>query len=194
MTAPATWPAARQLAFGTALLGVLAACGGDRPGSSLAGEDREALVERLIAEDPQILLDRDGLFDNQPVFVWKFATEEDLAPWQTRGLASARLHRRRWLLQAAGDDPQLERRLELDAEALHLVEVNLIGLARGEATLFWAGPGEPFAEDRSLTVGPPAQRRRAPFTLTFDLAGHRLWRGAVERLRLDPTDAAEDAV
>ena len=154
----------------------------------------DALVARLIAEDPQVLLSRDGLFTSETVFIWRFASEADVAPWTTQGLASTRFDRRLWQLRAAGDDPRLVREVELDASDVHLIEVALTGLSQGAATLFWAGPGEDFAEERSLTVEPPAARRGKHVVLKFDLAGHRAWRGTIERLRLDPTDAAADVV
>ncbi len=154
----------------------------------------DALVERLIAEDPQVLLPREELFTDEPVFHWTFASAADLEDWQTHGLGEARLDRGQWLLPAADDDPWLERRLGLDASRVHEVEVKLAGLLEGQATLYWAGPGEPFSDDRSLTVEPPKPRRKGQLTLTFDLAEHREWRGAVERLRFDPTDNARDTV
>ncbi len=201
--AATTVPSAVRAAGLGLALGFLAACGGEPAGgpstaassaSEASARRGEALIERLIAEDPQVLLAREELFDEEPVFTWKFASSADVAPWQTRGLAAARLERREWRLQAAGDDPQLVRRLELDAAELHLLEVTLSGLVKGKATLFWAGPGESFTEERSLTVEPPAARRRGRVTLTFDLAGQGSWRGDAERLRLDPTDAAADEV
>ena len=98
------------------------------------------------------------------------------------------------MLEAAGNDPRLVRPVKLDPTQVHVLEVTLSGLRKGKATLFWAAAGEDFSDEKSLTVAPPKGRRQRPFTLTFDLAGHRLWGGVVERLRLDPTDAAEDKI
>ncbi len=195
MNAPETNPGIGPVILALALAsGTLAACGREPSTGGASGNPAEALVERLIAEDPQILLSRDELFNPEQVFDWTFVSAADLEPWQTYGLATTRLHRRRWLLRPAGADPQLVRRLDLDASELHLIEVKMAGLARGAVKLYWAGPGEPFTEERSLSAEPPAQRRRRRFTLSFDLTGHGFWRGAVERLRLDPTDAAGDRV
>ncbi len=185
--------AIRLAVLGLALAVVLA-CGGDAGDPRSSDAVRETLVERLIVEDPQVLLDRGKLFKKQPIFTWKLDSAAAIAPWQTRGLASARLGRGQWVLKAAGGDPRLVRPVKIDASELHLLEVTLSGLRKGKATIFWAKSGEEFSEEKSLTVAPPKGRRQRPFTLTFDLAGHRLWGGAVDRLRLDPTDSAEDTV
>ena len=162
----------RPILLGLVLLGWVAGCGerGANPDvrpklSGLPGAER--LVERLIAEDPQILLQRDLLFQEEPAFDWTFASGADLAPWKTRGLApGSRLARRQWLLKSAGEVPQLERRLDLDASELHRLEVGLTAPMQGKVTLYWAGPDESFTEERSLKLEPPARRRRRPVTLT----------------------------
>ena len=171
---------------GWMLLSMAVACGEDGPTG-------EALVERWIADDPQILLERDQLFDAEQVFRWTFASEADVAPWQAFGASASRVAKRRWRLRAAGDESWIERSVQLEAAEMHALEVTLVG-AVGEARLFWAGPREAFAEKRSLAAKAPAPRRRRPATLTFDLAGHPRWRGQVERLRLEPTGAGAGEV
>lgn len=52
-----------------------------------------------------------------------------------------------------------------------------------KATLFWTSDGQPISQEKSVVVAIPQAGRQ---TLTFNLAGHPLWAGTIEGLRLDP--------
>lgn len=83
-------------------------------------------------------------------------------------------------LETTGNDPQLITTVDFAADEVHVVEIT--GSHLGPAVqLYWAGPGEPFSAQRCLSI--------ASFdrTTSFETARHPLWRGRIDRLRIDPT-------
>ena len=163
--------------------GLLTSCGGEVGGERLAG--------RLIEEDPQILLPRDDLFVAEPTFTWTFRSAQERAQWridvgtdESLGDASSNdLSQDGWRLAPQEGVVRLMREGAFVGDELHELKVELKGLAGGRLTLFWAGPGERFDDERSVEGS--AIRGAVPAARRFDLAGHRLWGGPVERLRLE---------
>lgn len=168
-------------------VGMLVACFGD------PSTDREWMIaERLIPQDPQMLLTPERLFDVEPVFVWEFSSEADLEGWDLKHL-KASWDGGRSRFESTGGNPQMTRFFDPGLGEVHTIEVTLSGLT-GMTKLYWAGAGEEFTKERRLTrkIGPRKRGKRVTFT--FDLAAHASWREELERIRLEPTTKEKDTI
>ncbi|MEO1367642.1 MAG: sulfatase-like hydrolase/transferase, partial [Acidobacteriota bacterium] len=143
------------------------------------------LAERLIADDPQHVLPRADLFDVETVFTWDFSTTADTERWSATADGSE-ITPGGWRLRPRDRAARIVHAAGWAADGVHRLE--LTGAA-GHVDLLWAGPGEEFAEERTLR----GEVRRTPGggTWTFDVAGHPAWRGQIERVRLDLVGSTE---
>ena len=164
----------------------IGACSGD-------GATARISVQRLIEDDPQVLLAREELFEIETVFDWRLDSEAALDLWQAHQLDTSWQPGGRLNLRPSGADPHLSRELQLSAAELHTVEVTLSGLS-GAIELSWTAKGQPFSPRRRLSRRPAPRERGKQTTLTFDLARQKSWRGAIAWLRLAPGASARDTI
>jgi arylsulfatase A-like enzyme len=184
------------LASAAALVAACRGCGG--------GSRGEALALRLIAGDPAEAYDPRQAGRAVAAFHWPLQQPRDLAGWRAAHLDLRHaLHGGALRVRFARPDPaarpHLVRALDVDAAALDAVAVEASGPRRdfrnrGRLQLYWAGPGEDFAEERSLAVDAVQDMGAYSTTYTFPLAGHPRWAGRIAALRLDPTSAPDDTV
>gem|GEM_PF-568902 len=96
------------------------------------------------------------------------------------------------LIRSSSADPSLSRDVSLDAERVRSIRVCSSGLTAGSyMQLYWAGPGEAFGEDRTLTLSRDDGTGTLLPTFTFPVSNHPRWQGTIARLRLDPTSTAD---
>jgi arylsulfatase A-like enzyme len=144
-----------------------------------------ATVWRLIEDDPEILFQRSRLVTSASAVTWRFQAPDDVAAWELSVPPSeARLAADGLVLSPQRQYVSLARPVDLLAEDIDAIELQLRGVRRQPVTLEWAGPGEGFARERSIVleeggrdVGGGEVRHR------ISTHGHPLWRGRVERLR-----------
>ena len=150
------------------------------------------IQQRLIPSDPR-LLDRESLFEEKNAFEWSLREPSEAAAWTGRNIDTTRADKQGLEIQTQGDDPQLIREVSLPAKSVHAIEIELTGLKKGTATLFWASEGEPFSAERRIELSSDQASGRPP-KFRFDVSEHPGWRGTIARLRLDPTSAPGEAV
>ena len=182
-------PAGRALAAVALLLPLAIGCDGRAP----AEVDRWRLAQRLIPDEPAEIFDRARLYEPVPVLDWRFdaggdetwkALPEDAATRLPRGLS----------IEGRVPVPRLVRGVELDAVGVDAFEIDVSGLHRGPLRWFWRRAGEQFTGDRGLRVRGDPEAGEKSVTHTLAVADHPDWSGRIERLRLDPTMAAGEAV
>lgn len=140
---------------------------------------------RFIAEDPA---DYESLVGRSEEFAWHF--DEPRAPARLEVSATGGKLEAvdgRAILSLAGLPFSLTWDVEIAAKTVDIIEVVLAPLPGHQqppvsGTLEWAGPGQEFASERSLTMQLSLRgtRRRSPFAVRRSA----LWQGPIERLRL----------
>lgn len=77
-------------------------------------------------------------------------------------------------------------RVDMDADEIDHITVSLAHSEPGfiKARLSWAGEGERFVSDRSLVKGVSVGPIPGSTDYRFEVAGHGLWKGPIERIRL----------
>ena len=95
-------------------------------------------------------------------------------------------------IRSSSPDPALWRDVSLDASRVRTIQVASSGLTSGSyMQLYWAAPGEPFAEDRMLSVSRDEGTGSLLPTFSFPVSVHPNWEGRIGRLRVDPTSTAD---
>lgn len=87
------------------------------------------------------------------------------------------------LLTAPPSPLRMVRRVNLEAEAIEAVAIELAEPPEGTLALFWARSGELFSCPRCIRLRAPLAGNSR--TWTFNLSAHPQWTGTVRRLRLD---------
>lgn len=146
-------------------------------------------VFRVIDDPPSAFFEKTELLAVEVFEIWRFRTPEDLAPW-TPARIDLRYERRGadLLIQSSKKRPRLLRSVAWRGEEVDALELDVLGFSRGLGILEWAGPGEEFSEQRRVVA-----RRTGDFDperMVFDVAFHPLWRGEIERVKLqfEPAD------
>jgi len=94
-------------------------------------------------------------------------------------------------IRSSSQDPALWRDVTLDASRVRTIRVASSGLTSGSyMQLYWAAPGEPFAEDRMLSVSRDDGTGSLLPTFSFPVFMHPQWEGRIGRLRIDPTSTS----
>ncbi len=145
---------------------------------------RVEVAARLIAEDPSAVLSKASLFKVRRVFTWRFDSPADLEAWDLEQVEEARLVPRGLALTSADGDLRLSRTVALEADSIHAVKVATRGSRLRAAELSWAAPGDSFSEERRIAFDAGDEPAR-DVPVTFEVATHPLWSGAIDRLRLD---------
>lgn len=155
------------------------------------------VVQRLASEspgsqDPADLLRKAEIFEAQVVASWALQTEDDLGTWTLHEVAGEPTPNGIYLT-SSGDEPHLVRDVELEADAIHAIEVVMPGPRQGDAELYWAAAGDDFSDERKIILPRDAMPRNGGGYL-IDVGSHPEWKGAIGHLRLDPTQAANKSV
>lgn len=154
-------------------------------------------LQRWIADDPQETFDAERLAASQEVFRWSFDEREEFDGWVSRATDLEYGATRRGLaVRSSTGDPQLVRKVQIEAPAIDVVRVAVEGLERGGVELFWSGAAEPFEAAKGLRLRPSeASEHDPPLSIfEFRVGDHPQWRGRIRRLRLDPTTAPGERV
>jgi arylsulfatase A-like enzyme len=159
---------------------------------------------RLIGEDPGESYNARAISRAKTVFYWPFLDEKSVVPWRSvnldlRTALAGGVLRVRFPRPDFASRPYIFRPLDLAADAIDAVEVETAGprrdfRSRGSLQLYWSGPDQPFAEERSLSILPVQQVGAYHTTYSLPVARHPLWRGRVAQIRIDPTAATDDTV
>lgn len=153
----------------------LAACSAD----DSAGR---RIVQRFITEESNDFFERTDLLQLETVETWRFASSEDLTPWRQELFDRFEQRGLHLVLQSSKRRPRLVRQVSWQADDIHAIEILLGGFSRGIGRIYWAGEDEKFSEARSLI----ARRTNHvdPERIVFDLTFHPLWRGKIDKLRV----------
>jgi len=168
---------------------LLAGCGG-------APEAPPEPAGRWIADDPGELLELPRIAELVEVFGWRFESPGDFEPWRITGAEGRReLEAGALVLASKSDGPRLVRRVDLDAGAVDLLDVEVGGVRSSAVRLFWAGPGESFSAERSLSLQPRAALQlRGARRYRFEVGRAGGWSGPIERLQIQPTSLPDQTV
>lgn len=161
--------------------------------SSMPLPSRRVAV-RLLPEGTESLPRSAAPFwDEVEVARYTFDSPEAIAAWTPERVdLTFEATRDGLLIRSSSADPSLSREVSLDAERVRSIRVCSSGLTAGSyMQLYWAGPGEVFGEDRTLTLSRDDGTGNLLPTFTFPVSNHPKWQGQVARLRLDPTSTAD---
>ncbi len=180
----------------------LATCG--RP----PADTRGAVAYRLIAEPTDEIFDLSSLRKSYGYQRRSFETRDQLRLWRTRDEAEVVIKNRQLVVRPTGEGHgviRLSHEIELFAEDVRTVVVEARGIRQGSVRLFWAIPGEGYADGRGLSLdaeegtapssesGSTEPALSEPSIYTFKVAEHAAWQGRVWALRLDlPNVAGQD--
>jgi len=143
-----------------------------------------ATAWRLIDADPEILFQRSRLVTSASVVTWRFQAPDDVAAWELSVAPSeARLEASGLVLSPQRQYVSLARPVDLLAEDIDAIELQLRGVRRQPVTLEWAGTGEAFTKERSIVLEEGGREVGGEVRHRISTHGHPLWRGRVERLR-----------
>jgi len=133
----------------------------------------------------EILFQRSRLVTTASVLTWRFQAPDDVAAWELSVPPSeARLEASGLVLSPQRQYVSLARPVDLLAEDVDAIELQLRGVRRQPVTLEWAGPGEAFTRERSIVLEEGGREVGGEVRHRISTHGHPLWRGRVERLRL----------
>lgn len=160
-----------------------------------SGEDSPP--QRWIAADPEESFSAERLSGSRELFRWSFRNAAELDTWRLHGVdPEAGLTAEGLVVRSSTGDPQLSRKVDIDAGAIDLIRVGIAGLEKGRVAIFWAGRSEPFQVTKSIRLPPGEGGDRSPEFKVFEfrVSEHPEWEGRVARLRLDPTSLAGERV
>jgi arylsulfatase A-like enzyme len=139
-----------------------------------------AAPQRLIEADPQRHFARIEVSSQEVVAAWDLADPAELSRWQLHDLKAAAGR-----LQVTGGDPFLSREIAVPGD-FDALRIELTRGADDPVKVFWAAPGQGYAEERSAEARPaPTGGGRSIVALPVP-RGIEAPRGAVA-LRVDPT-------
>jgi len=180
--------AGRHLLAAACVIGCVA-CGGETDPTPPG-----AIAFRFIEDDPAEYLRPDDLFDVEEVFRWTFDTEHRIAQWRFEGLRTEPVEGGRLRLQPTGEEPWLERAVDIDADGIDRISVRVAGLHAGRSAVRWAGRMQRFSDRRSLVIDAGFVEGDNFKVFDFNLQPHPLWKGRITRLQFDPIGAANAPV
>lgn len=152
-----------------------------------APEDSARLSQRLLPDGPELAPRPAEVADETVIATYDLGEESEARRWRPERVDTVEPTPRGIVVTSASADPSLVRDLELDAGRVDAVRVSLDGLpSTAYLQLYWAGAGEPFAEERSVAVATADPTGSLLPTYTFEVGRHDGWSGTVRRLRLDP--------
>jgi arylsulfatase A-like enzyme len=165
------------------------------------GFDRRAVrssdLNRLAVVPDARVFSLSELFDEVEVRRWAFGTPKAADRWVVSpATAKIRVDRSGLWLKPTGDDSfhvSITSRVNFSAHETPVVEVVLNNATHVASWVYWAGPGEEFANDRRVRVSQTNRRGGAVRVLRFHLDEHPRWTGEIRRLRIAPAiDAVND--
>lgn len=132
-------------------------------------------------------------FKRDVVFHWSFETDEKIGLWQPQNIdLRYMVHNEGLYIRSSSHDPYIIREgFEFDAADIDQIRIHRSANPGDEFQLFWAAPGEPFSEPRSLRrqLDDP-QGVQVP-VYVLDVGASEQWRGKIGRLRIDPSEIAK---
>ncbi len=151
---------------------------------------------RLLPPGVEVSPRQAVFWDEVEVARYTFDSAAAIAEWQPqRADLDCSPTRDGLLIRSSSDDPSLVRPVALDASRVKAMRVRSSGLTADACMqLYWAPPGEPFSEARSLALSRDDGTGTMVPTFTFPVWGHPGWTGAIASLRLDPTSVADRRV
>ncbi len=156
---------------------------------------RWQIDQRLITEEPVETFDWARLYEHVTVLSRSFGSADDLAAWKIRPEGTATAVPGGLLVNGGGRPvTSLVHAVDLEAETLDAIEVDVAGLRQGPLRFFWRREGEQFKAERGLRVRGDPEAGGGTVTYTLAVAGHSGWAGRIRRLRLDPTMAPGEEV
>ncbi len=171
-------------------------CGLLLAGLALSGCNRQvdeaswAISHRLIAEPTDLILDLDRVKKAHGYEIWNLGNPDEPRRWKTpepSALSAEDGFLRVPPTGTGGSFVRLSREVDLLAENVSAVVVEVRGIQRGRLRLFWVGPGEIFIAERGAVVDVGRSTGEVA-TYRFELADHPLWQGKIRALRLDVPD------
>ncbi len=148
--------------------------------------DVAPIALRFIADDPQVLFNDEGLFDEEREFVWKLRFPWDLLWWRL-GATDVELQRSGApaVFTPRGRSPRLERNAQMDTEPVHAIRLLAEG-ATNDWVLYWTRTAERVSGDRHIRAHPRDTDRKEVKAWDFVVASHPRWKKRLLGMRLDP--------
>lgn len=116
---------------------------------------------------------------------WEFNTADDREGWAVSQADQVQVGGGNYRFVVTGRDPvMMSPRLEVPASKFGSLTIRVKASEKDTLQLFWATTAAGVNEPTSLKV--PVSGDNQFHEYTFDLAGHRRWRGMVVQFRLDP--------
>jgi arylsulfatase A-like enzyme len=152
------------------------------------------VVARWIADDPETYLAATDIATTRFEADLLPTPTESLDGWRSHHLRILGLEEGRLALARDGADPWVAVDVELDADTIAAVEVEIDNPGPAETQLFWAGPRQRF--DMSRMMRPSSSRATASGAVRyrFDVGNHPAWRGPLRSLRIDPSPVGDGPV
>ncbi len=122
-----------------------------------------------------------GMSRHDPVASYRFQAM-DSAGWTIEPPPrESELERGILLAAGAGGRIRLDGRIGVEADEVHLVEIELKHGVRGQLHLFWRSPDQKYSARRKVTAAlEPATR-----TIRLPMFGRQLWDGQIRSVRID---------
>ena len=168
-----------------ALCVVALACSPDGPEST-------QIVLRLIADGDYRSSSAAVFYDTVEVERWEFNSDEDLAGWTSERIDSTfEVNEDGLLIESTSTDPTILREVDFQADRVKAIRITQSGLTSDAyMQLYWASPGQPFSESRTLGCSAKDVTGTLIPSYTFRVKNHPEWTGEIGMIRLDPTSVA----
>jgi len=169
---------------------VLATCLGCTDGEPVSVTGN--VVLRFIDDDPEVTLSSSPNHLIETAFEWHWDAKTSPLRWDPIQ-ARLRIPRRGGLLvQIDGTAPALEADVDLKAEDIHLLELEMRGLGRRPLELVWSNSGRDFSDPERRVSTARIEDREGALIYQFSPANNPAWTGTVTGLRIAiPGDKVE---
>ncbi|MGD8327800.1 MAG: sulfatase [Acidobacteriota bacterium] len=163
-------------------------------GGACIGTGRiERTVGRVIADASAAPFDLSTVGAPAELFSWTFERPGALDEWQlVNADRVARIEDGGLVIESSGNDPQIVRATDLNADSIETLEFLISGPVEGNLRVYWARTGEEFSEERAVTAprygSADADASADLHTVRLPINQHFNWHGQVRFLRIDPTD------
>ena len=151
------------------------------------------LAERLIANEPEAVLEPRTTQDLVEVVRWPLRSVADLAGWTVLD-ATAAPGPDGLVFRGTGPSPRLEREVNLDAAGVDAFRIDSTQQGRWSARILWRREGEHFAGTRSAGTARFPEGRRGAAPREFVVGADPAWSGRITHMRFVLSRATDAAV
>ena len=159
---------------------------------SPTGSDSTRIATRLIPPGDYPNSASAVFFDSVDIQHWEFERDQDLSEWTSERIDTTfELNEDGLLIESTSTDPSILRRVDLQADRVKAVRITQSGLTSDAyMQLYWAPPGAPFSESRTVGCSTKDVTGALIPSYTFRVENHHEWTGDIGMIRLDPTSVA----